>query len=168
MKWFFHAPLPEGAGQLCMVSCHAKGAAVTTVPAPHSLRERLCAAACTCRKCSTSPWRENIHSRHTNHSGVGPGNSKLPPRMSFLAITPALSWALSHMFDLWCGTDGKSSSLLLSSFHGLQVSSLALPSVITWVFFFFFLPFKIFFLATCTRFNITSNFKQLWLPGLRF
>lgn len=43
--FFFHAPVPGGAGLPCRVSCHAKAAAVTSVPAPHSLREGLWAAA---------------------------------------------------------------------------------------------------------------------------
>lgn len=88
MKWFSY--VPEGAGLLCRVSCHTKAAAVPSVPAPHSLREGLCAAACNCRKCSTSPWRENTHSGHISHSGVGPGKSKLALRMSFLGNNSCL------------------------------------------------------------------------------
>lgn len=82
-SWGSWAPLQ---GELS----HAKAAAVTSVPAPHSLREGLCAAACNCRKCSISLWTRNIHSRYISHSGVGPENSKLALRISCLGNNSCL------------------------------------------------------------------------------
>lgn len=81
---------PEGSGLLCRMSCHTKAAALTSAPAPHSLREGLCVPACNCKKCSTSPWKENTHSGHTSHSDVGPGKSKMALRMSFLGNNSCL------------------------------------------------------------------------------